>query len=135
MIILICVSLVVFVVVLLFFIFVFVEGSKFDEVLVCGYLIVGIGSINVFWYFKSVDDKLQGFDVDMGYIIVKVLFGDFEKVEYVNQFLDVCILNIIIDKVDIICQFMIVIGECVQQVNFIIFYYCEGVGLMLKVDG
>ncbi len=98
----------------------FADGSKLDEVLVRGKLIVGTGSTNAPWHFKSADDKLQGFDVDMGHIIAKALFGDPEKVEYVNQSSDARIPNITTNKVDITCQFMTVTGERAQQVNFTI---------------
>src|ERR1044072_4003851 len=80
--------------------------SKLDEVLARGHLVLGTGSTNAPWHFKSVDDKLQGFDVDMGHIIAKALFNDPEKIEYVNQSSDARIPNITTDKVDITCQFM-----------------------------
>jgi len=41
-------------------------GSKLDEVLARGHLVLGTGSTNAPWHFKSAEDKLQGFDVDMG---------------------------------------------------------------------
>ena len=50
--------------------------SKLDEVLARGHLVLGTGSTNAPWHFKSADDKLQGFDVDMGHIIAKALFND-----------------------------------------------------------
>ena len=71
----------------------------------------------------------------MGHIIAKALFGDPDKIEYVNQSSDARIPNITTDKVDITCQFMTVTGERAQQVAFTIPYYREGVGLMLKADG
>jgi polar amino acid transport system substrate-binding protein len=113
----------------------FAEGSKLDEVLARGHLVLGTGSTNAPWHFKSAEDKLQGFDVDMGRIIAKALFGDPDKIEYVSQSSDARIPNITTDKVDITCQFMTVTGERAQQVAFTIPYYREGVGLMLKGDG
>lgn len=71
----------------------------------------------------------------MGRIIAKALFGDPEKIEYVNQSSDARIPNITTNKVDITCQFMTVTGERAQQIAFTIPYYREGVGLMLKSDG
>ncbi|MCA1494391.1 transporter substrate-binding domain-containing protein [Sinorhizobium alkalisoli] len=110
-------------------------SSKLDEVLSRGHLILGTGSTNAPWHFKSAEDKLQGFDVDMGRIIAKALFGDPEKIEFVNQSSDARIPNITTGKVDITCQFMTVTGERAQQIAFTIPYYREGVGLMLKGDG
>jgi len=110
-------------------------ASKLDDVLARGHLVLGTGSTNPPWHFKSADDKLQGFDVDMGHIIAKALFGDPDKIEFVNQASDARIPNITTDKVDITCQFMTVTGERAQQVAFTIPYYREGVGLMLKADG
>ncbi len=63
------------------------------------------------------------------------MFGDAEKVEFVNQSSDARIPNITTGKVDMTCQFMTVTGERAQQVNFTIPYYREGVGLMLKEGG
>lgn len=110
-------------------------GSKLDEVLARGHVIVGTGSTNAPWHFKGADDKLQGFDVDMGHIIAKALFNDPDKVEYVNQSSDARIPNITTGKVDITCQFMTVTGARAQQVAFTIPYYREGVGLMMKAGG
>ena len=76
-----------------------------------GHLVLGTGSTNAPWHFKSADDKLQGFDVDMGRIIAKALFGNPDKITYVNQSSDARIPNITTNKVDITCQFMTVTGE------------------------
>jgi polar amino acid transport system substrate-binding protein len=108
--------------------------SKLDEVLARGHLVLGTGSTNAPWHFKSADDKLQGFDIDMGRIIAKALFGDPDKIEFVNQSSDARIPNITTGKVDVTCQFMTVTGERAQQVAFTIPYYREGVGLMMKAD-
>lgn len=108
--------------------------SRLDEVLERGYLVMGTGSTNAPWHFKSADDKLQGFDVDMGRIVAKALFGDPDKIEYVNQSSDARVPNITTDKVDLTCQFMTVTGERAQQIAFTIPYYREGVGLMTKAD-
>ncbi|WP_244639421.1 transporter substrate-binding domain-containing protein [Aureimonas endophytica] len=111
------------------------EAGKLEDVLARGKLVVGTGSTNAPWHFKDVSDTLQGFDIDMAKIVAKALFGDAEKVEFVNQSSDARIPNITTGKVDITCQFMTVTGERAQQVNFTIPYYREGVGLMLKEGG
>jgi polar amino acid transport system substrate-binding protein len=111
------------------------NASKLDEVLDRGHLIMGTGSTNAPWHFKSADGNLQGFDVDMGRIIAKALFGDPDKIEFVLQSSDARIPNLTTGKVDVTCQFMTVTGERAQQVAFTIPYYREGVGLMMKADG
>ncbi|MBB3936978.1 transporter substrate-binding domain-containing protein [Aureimonas phyllosphaerae] len=111
------------------------EAAKLDDVLARGTLVVGTGSTNAPWHFKDASDTLQGFDVDVAKIVAKALFGDAEKVEFVNQSSDARIPNITTGKVDMTCQFMTVTGERAQQVNFTIPYYREGVGLMLKEGG
>ncbi len=111
------------------------SAAKLDDVLARGKLVVGTGSTNAPWHFKDASDTLQGFDVDMAKIVAKALFGDAEKVEFVNQSSDARIPNITTGKVDMTCQFMTVTGERAQQVNFTIPYYREGVGLMLKEGG
>jgi len=111
------------------------QAAKLDEVLSRGKLVVGTGSTNAPWHFKDAGDTLQGFDIDMAKIVAKALFGDAEKVEFVNQSSDARIPNITTGKVDMTCQFMTVTGERAQQVNFTVPYYREGVGLMLKEGG
>nr|WP_062118469.1 transporter substrate-binding domain-containing protein [Aureimonas sp. AU40] len=111
------------------------QAAKLDDVLSRGKLVVGTGSTNAPWHFKDAGDTLQGFDIDMAKIVAKALFGDAEKVEFVNQSSDARIPNITTGKVDMTCQFMTVTGERAQQVNFTIPYYREGVGLMLKDGG
>jgi len=111
------------------------QAAKLDDVLARGTLVVGTGSTNAPWHFKDASDTLQGFDVDMAKIVAKALFGDAEKVEFVNQSSDARIPNITTGKVDMTCQFMTVTGERAQQVNFTIPYYREGVGLMLQESG
>jgi polar amino acid transport system substrate-binding protein len=109
-------------------------ASKLDDVLARGRLIVGTGSTNAPWHFKSADDKLQGFDIDIAKIIAKGLFDDPEKVDFVLQSSDARVPNVTQDKVDITCQFMTVTAARAQQVAFTIPYYREGVGLMVKAD-
>ncbi|ALN75306.1 transporter substrate-binding domain-containing protein [Aureimonas sp. AU20] len=111
------------------------QAAKLDDVLSRGKLVVGTGSTNAPWHFKDAGDTLQGFDIDMAKTVAKALFGDAEKVEFVNQSSDARIPNITTGKVDMTCQFMTVTGERAQQVNFTIPYYREGVGLMLKEGG
>ncbi|MFC3219944.1 transporter substrate-binding domain-containing protein [Tianweitania populi] len=111
------------------------SAAKLEDVLARGKLVVGTGSTNAPWHFKDASDTLQGFDVDVAKIVAKALFGDVEKVEFVNQSSDARIPNITTGKVDMTCQFMTVTGERAQQVNFTIPYYREGVGLMLKEGG
>lgn len=109
--------------------------SKLDEVLARGHLIMGTGSTNAPWHFKSLDDQLQGFDIDMGRIVAEALFGDPDKIEFVIQSSDARIPNLTTGKVDLTCQFMTVTGERAQQVAFTIPYYREGVGLMMMAGG
>lgn len=110
------------------------QTSKLDEVLARGHLIVGTGSTNAPWHFKSETDELQGFDVDIAKVVAKGLFDDPEKVEFVLQASDARIPNVVTGKVDITCQFMTVTAARAQQVAVTIPYYREGVGLMLKAD-
>ena len=62
----------------------------------------------------------------MDIIIAKALFGNPDKITYVNQSSDAAFPNITTNKVDITCQFMTVTGERAQQVAFTIPYYREG---------
>ncbi|WP_212525047.1 transporter substrate-binding domain-containing protein [Actibacterium sp. MT2.3-13A] len=111
------------------------DGSKLQEVLDRGHLILGTGSTNPPWHFIDQENKLTGFDVDMGRLVAKALFGDPDKIEYVQQSSDARIPNLVTDKVDLTCQFMTVTAERAQQVEFTIPYYREGVGLLLMANG
>ena len=110
-------------------------AGKLEDILQRGKLIVGTGVGNPPWHFRDEKGDMAGFDVDMGKIVAKGLFGDDTKIEYVNQASDARIPNIVTDKVDITCQFMTVTAERAQQVNFTIPYYREGVGLMMTAGG
>lgn len=110
------------------------QPNKLDEVLKRGHLIVGTGSTVMPWHFKSADDKLQGFDIDMARLISKSLFKDTDKIEFVMQSPESRIQNITTGKVDITCQFMTVTGERAQQVAFTIPYYREGMVVLMRAD-
>lgn len=109
--------------------------SKLQEVLDRGHLIMGTGSTNPPWHFIDENNQLTGFDVDMGRLVAKALFGDPDKIEYVQQSGDARIPNLATGKVDLTCQFMTVTAERAQQVEFTIPYYREGVGLLLMAGG
>ncbi|WP_138470874.1 transporter substrate-binding domain-containing protein [Poseidonocella sp. HB161398] len=111
------------------------QESRLQEVLDRGHLILGTGSTNPPWHFIGEDGSLQGFDVDMGRLVAKALFGDPDKIEYVQQSGDARIPNLATGKVDLTCQFMTVTAERAQQVEFTIPYYREGVGLLMMDRG
>ncbi len=110
-------------------------AGKLEDILARGKLIVGTGVGNPPWHFRDEKGDMAGFDVDMGKIVAKGLFGDDTKIEFVNQASDARIPNLVTDEVDITCQFMTVTAERAQQVNFTIPYYREGVGLMMVAGG
>jgi polar amino acid transport system substrate-binding protein len=112
-----------------------VAQDRLQTILDRGRIIVGTGSTNPPWHFRNEAGDLVGYDVDMGHLLAKAIFGDPDAVEYVVQTSDSRIPNVVTDKVDITCQFMTVTAERAQQVNFTIPYYREGVGLLLLKDG
>lgn len=111
------------------------DGGKLKEVLDRGHLVFGTGSTNPPWHFVDSSNQLSGFDVDMGRLVAKALFGDPDKIEFVQQSGDARIPNLATGKVDLTCQFMTVTAERAQQVEFTIPYYREGVGLLLMEGG
>nr|GFD36567.1 hypothetical protein [Tanacetum cinerariifolium] len=87
--------------------------------------------------FHYIDEKgeLVGFDVAMGHILAKGLFGDPTKVKFVDQSADSRIANVLTGNVDITCQFMTVTPQRALQVEFTIPYYREGLGILLSKNG
>ncbi|MCY4006168.1 MAG: transporter substrate-binding domain-containing protein [Rhodobacteraceae bacterium] len=112
-----------------------VTDSKLYEVLDRGYLVFGTGSTNVPWHFVNDQNELAGFDVDMGRIIARGIFGDDTKIEYVRQAPDARIPNLLTDKTDVTCQFMTINTSRAQKVEFTIPYYREGTALILSAGG
>lgn len=105
--------------------------SKLDEVLDRGYLIVGTGSTNAPWHFYDDNGELAGFDVEMAKIVANSLFGDPEKVQFVEQSSDERVPNVANGNVDICFQFMTINANRAQQINFTIPYYTEGAEVLL----
>ena len=105
--------------------------SKLDEVLDRGYLIVGTGSTNAPWHFYNDDGELVGFDIEMAKIVAQSLFGDPEKVEFVEQSSDERVPNVVNGNVDITFQFMTINASRAQQLEFTIPYYVEGAEVLL----
>lgn len=112
-----------------------VYKSKLQEVLERGYLIVGTGSTNVPWHSVNENGEYEGFDIDMAKLLAFALFGDENKVEFVEQASDQRVPNTLADKVDITFQFMTISAARSQQVAFSIPYYTEGIGLIMKTGG
>lgn len=109
--------------------------SRLYEVLDRGKLVFGTGSTNVPWHFVDENNELAGFDIDMGKIIARALFGDETKIEYIRQAPDARIPNLLTEKTDITCQFMTINTPRAQKVEFTIPYYREGVALILSKKG
>lgn len=110
-------------------------SGTLQDILSRGKLIVGTGSGNPPFHFLDASGKLSGMDVDIAKLIAKGLFGDENKVEFVQQTSDSRIPNLVTNKIDITCQFMTVTALRAQQVAFTTPYYREGVGLLLKKGG
>lgn len=106
--------------------------SRLDEVLDRGHLVFGTGSTNVPWHFVNDDNELDGFDVDIGRILAKSLFGDENAIEFVRQAPDARIPNLLTDRVDVTCQFMTINAPRAQRVEFTMPYYREGFALLLS---
>ena len=109
-------------------------SSKLQEVLDRGYLIVGTGSTNAPWHFYDDNGNLCGFDVSMAKIVANSLFGDPEKVKFVEQSSDERVPNLVNGNVDICFQFMTISAERAQQIEFTIPYYTEGCEALLHTN-
>lgn len=111
------------------------NGSKLQEVLDRGYLIVGTGSTNVPWHSVNDQGEYEGFDIEMARILAKSLFGDPDKVKFVEQSGDQRVPNLLTNKIDICFQFMTITPARAQQIAFSVPYYTEAIGLILKTGG
>jgi polar amino acid transport system substrate-binding protein len=100
-----------------------------------GHLVLGSGSGNAPWHFEDDDGNLAGFDIAMGRIIAKALFGDPGRMDVVIQPPDARIENVLTDKVDITFQFMSFSADRLKQIAFSVPYYTEGIGLILSASG
>lgn len=109
-------------------------SSKLQEVLNRGKLLVGTGSTNPPWHFEDEQGNLQGFDIEMGKLVAKGLFGDDTKIEFVREKPDARIPNVQTGQVDIVFQFMTVNADRAQLAWFTIPYYREGVNLLLPAN-
>lgn len=107
------------------------SGGKLQEVLDRGYLIVGTGSTNAPWHFYDDNGNLAGFDVSMGKILANALFGDPEKIEFVEQSGDERVPNLVNGNVDICFQFMTISAERAKSIEFTVPYYVEGCEALL----
>lgn len=110
------------------------RGSKLQEVLKRGKVIVGTGSTNPPWHFEDDKGNLIGFDIELAQLLAKGLFKDPTKVEFVRQKPDARIPNLQSGQVDVIFQFMTVNADRAQLAEFTIPYYREGVNLLVKAN-
>jgi polar amino acid transport system substrate-binding protein len=110
------------------------SASLLRTVLDRGKLIVGTGSTNAPWHFEDTSGKLTGMDIAMGRILANGLFGDPNKVDFVQTAPEARIPNITTGKVDIVIQFMTISAQRAQLVNFSRPYYVEGVALLTLPD-
>lgn len=109
--------------------------SLLRTVLNRGRLIVGTGSTNPPWHFEDANGKLTGMDIAMAQILSNGLFGDPNKVDFVQQDPAARIPNIATGKVDIVIQFMTVTSQRAQLVAFSRPYYVEGAALLTAPKG
>ncbi|MCC6312793.1 MAG: transporter substrate-binding domain-containing protein [Thermomicrobiales bacterium] len=109
------------------------EG-RLKTVLDRGRVIVGTGSSTPPWHFEDEAGQLVGMDVEMGHILANGLFGDRDKVEFVQQAADARVPNLMTDKVDITIQFMSVTVDRARMVDFTLPYYREALTLLFVKD-
>ena len=100
-------------------------GSKLQEVLKRGKIIVGTGTTAPPFHYKDEKGELVGFDTDVGRIFAKGLFNDLNAIEFVEQKPDARIPNLQTNQVDVVIQFMSVTAQRAQVVEFTIPYYRE----------
>ncbi len=110
-------------------------GSKLQEVLSRGRLIVGTGSDIPPFYFTNESGELVGLEIDLARLLARGLFNDPAKVEFVIQTADARIPNLLGNRIDVTLQNLTVTAGRAQQVEFTIPYYRAGEGLLVLASG
>lgn len=110
-------------------------GSKLQEVLARGRLIVGTGSDIPPYYFTNEKGELVGFEIDLARLLARGLFNDPTKVEFIIQNADARIPNLLSDRVDLTLQNLTVTPARAQQAEFTLPYYRAGQGFLMLANG
>ncbi len=110
-------------------------GSKLQEILSRGRLVVGTGSDIPPFYFTNESGELVGLEIDLARLLAKGLFNDPAKVEFVIQTADARIPNLLANRIDVALQNLTVTAARAQQVEFSIPYYRAGEGLLVLASG
>jgi len=108
-------------------------AEKWEEILDRGYIIVGVTTGFPPFGMKE-EGKLKGFDIDIAHALAAELFGDYTKVEFVEEAPAARIPNLLNDRVDVVLQAMSITAGRAKQVWFSRPYFESWLAMLVDAD-
>lgn len=109
------------------------SGGYLDTIKNRGKLIVGVKfDVPTFGMKNPMTDQVEGFDVDIGRELAKVLLGDAKKIELVEAISSNRVPFLQEDKVDLVISTMTINEERKKEIDFSDPYYMAGQSLLVS---
>lgn len=108
--------------------------SKFDEVMARGHLIMGTSSEAPPFGYIDEKGELVGFDVDIGKLLAKAIFGDEKKIEFFKQGFAARWANTQTGKIDFGAQVTTIYPDRALKVGFTRGYVDSGITFVVRKE-
>jgi polar amino acid transport system substrate-binding protein len=110
-------------------------GSFMAKIRARGFLIAGVGQTTFhFGYLNPLDEKIEGFDIDIVRAIAAAIFGNPDKVEFRAVSAAQRIADIQSGEVDIVASTMTITCARLQQVDFSTVYFHAGQRVLVPIN-
>jgi putative glutamine transport system substrate-binding protein len=110
-------------------------GGTLADIKTRGRLIAGVKyDVRIFGYLNPETNKVEGFDVDLAKAVAERIFGDPEKVEFVEAISANRIPYLEEGKADVIFSTMTANEDRAKQIEFSDTYYVAGQSLLVPVN-
>jgi len=110
-------------------------GNTLDAIKARGRLIAGVKyDVRIFGYLNPETNKVEGFDVDLAKAVAERIFGDPEKVEFVEAISANRIPYLEEGKADVIFSTMTANEDRAKQIEFSDTYYVAGQSLLVPLN-
>lgn len=111
------------------------EATKLDKIKERGKLIAGVKyDVPLFGMLNTQTNQVEGFEIDLMKELAKKIFGDENKVEFVQVQSKTRVPMLQNDQVDIVAGTMTITDERKQQIDFSDVYFQAGQSLLVKKD-